>query len=229
MAAGASVAKPKSPDPQQAPSKRYQPGRIPNEYDLFLDNERTALAENLSVSGIREHQLQAKLGAQTQQLEIDGEIAGWRLLTIASMNGTDTAVFEKHATHRGAIVYVTESQGVIARIPKCIGDLSKIRPRPVNAPHVKLERGGRYKPGPDDAGNYILNSNEDPCYENVAALGNEYIGWSLVANEQAGPLKISVFQPDRNFPPDQSPTGRAGTLGARCCRRAIRSRESAAR
>ena len=197
MAAAGSVAKSKSPDPQQtASSSRYQPGRIPNEYDLFLDNERAALAEALSVSTIKEHQLQAKVGAQTQQLEIGGEIAGWRLLAIVSMNGTDTVVFEKHATHCGAIVYVTESQGVIARIPKGIGDLSKIRPRPINAPHVKLERGEGYKPGPDDGGNYILNSDEDPCYENVAALGKEYIGWSLVANEQAGPLRSLYLQPD---------------------------------
>ena len=43
---------------------------------------------------------------------------------------------------------------------------------------------------------YILNSAEDPCYENVAALGGEYIGWTLVANEQGGP-KVSLYvEPD---------------------------------
>ncbi len=51
-------------------------------------------------------------------------------------------------------------------------------------------------PGPDTAGAYILNSNEDPCYENVAALGPEYIGWSLVANEQAGPLRSLYLEAD---------------------------------
>jgi hypothetical protein len=180
----------------QSASGGYRPGRILNEYDLFLDGERDALAETVIVSEIKDHQLQAKVGSQTKQLQIGSEIAGWRLLTIASMNGTDTAVFEKHVTHRGAIVYVTESQGVIARIPKYVGDLSKIRPRQINGRHLKLERGERYKPGPDDAGNYILNSNEDPCYENIAALGSEYIGWSLVANEQAGPLRSLYLQAD---------------------------------
>ena len=47
-------------------------------------------------------------------------------------------------------------------------------------------------PGPTEPGNYILNSNEDPCYENVAALGAEYIGYTLAANEQAGALR-SLF------------------------------------
>ncbi len=196
VAAGASAANSNSWQSEPTANGRYQPGRIPNEYDLFLDGERNALAENLSISAIRDHQLQAKLGSQMQQLEIGNEIAGWRLLTIASMNGTDTAVFEKHVTHHGAIVYVTESQGVIARILKGIGDLSNIRPRQINAPHMKLDRGAHYKPGPDEAGNYILNSNQDPCYENVAALGEEYIGWSLVANEQAGPLKSLYLQAD---------------------------------
>ncbi len=196
IAAATAVVNSKSSPPALAASGGYQPGRITNEYDLFLDGERNALAETLSVSAIKDHQLQAKIGSQTKQLEIGSEIAGWRLLTIASMNGTDTAVFEKHVTHRGAIAYVTESQGVIARIPKGIGDLSQIRPRQINAEHVKLERGVHYQPGPDRAGNYILNSGEDPCYENVAALGKEYVGWSLVANEQAGPLRSLYLQED---------------------------------
>ncbi len=136
------------------------------------------------------------LGSQTKTLQAGEEIGGWKLLTIVSMNGTATAVFEKHVTHNGAIIYVTESEGVIARIPKGIGDLSQIRPRPVNAPEVKLARGTHYMPGPDLAGNYILNSNEDPCFENVAALGKEYIGWSLVANEEAGPLKSLYIAED---------------------------------
>ncbi len=32
---------------------------------------------------------------------------------------------------------------------------------------------------------------EDPRYENVAALGPEYIGWTLVANEQSGPRRCA--------------------------------------
>ena len=173
-----------------------QPGRIVNEYDLFLEGEREALAKDIVVLDFREDRLDAKLDLQTKELEIGDELAGWRLLTIVSINGTDTAVFEKHVTHQGVIVYVTKPQGVIARIPKGIGDLSRIRPRKINAPHVKLDRQTRYVAGPDVAGNFILNSQEDPCYENVAALGKEYIGWSLVANEQAGPLKSLYIEPD---------------------------------
>ncbi len=174
----------------------HAPGRIANEYDLLLPGEQAALAQSVTVSEIQNHQLVASLGAETKKLQFGDEIGGWTLVTIASMNGTRTAIFEKHVTHRGAILYVTEAEGVTARIPKGVGDLSKIRPRPVNAPEVKLARGARYVPGPDAAGNYILNSNEDPCFENVAALGEEYVGWSLVANEEAGPLKSLYLAPD---------------------------------
>ena len=124
-------------------------------------------------------------------------LGGWQLLTIAEVSGIQTAVFEKHVTNRGAIAYVTEQRGVIAYIPKYIGDISRVRPRPTNTPHgVRFERTPQYIPGPDTPGMYILNSSEDPCYENVAALGGEYIGWTLVANEQGGP-KVSLYlEPD---------------------------------
>src|SRR5690349_4952102 len=109
--------KPAREDAVAAPHGRYNPGRIPYEYSLFLS---------------------------------------W-------LNGTPTAVFEKHVTHQGMIAYVTP-MGEIARIPKRIGDLSKIRPRPTSTPHgVKFEREARYA-GPDVPGDYILNSQEDPSY-----------------------------------------------------------------
>ncbi len=187
---------PKPTAAQQPARAGYSPGRVPNEYDLFLPGEKEALAESVHAGNISGHRLEAQLGSQAKTLQAGEEIGGWKLLTIVSMNGTATAVFEKHVTHNGALVYVTESEGVIARIPKGIGDLSKIRPRPVNAPGVKLTRGPHYVAGPDLGGNYILNSNEDPCYENVAALGREYIGWSLVANEEAGPLKSLYIAED---------------------------------
>ena len=60
---------------------------------------------------------------------------GWHLLAVADMNGTATAIFEKHVTYQGVIAYVTKAEGVIDRIPKKIGNLSKIRPRPINTPH----------------------------------------------------------------------------------------------
>ncbi|MGH9697146.1 MAG: hypothetical protein ACRD5Z_23585, partial [Bryobacteraceae bacterium] len=134
---------------------------------------------------------------QSKALKRGDAIDGWHLLAVADMNGTPTAIFEKHATQQGAIAYVTEAQGVIDRIPKSIGKLSKIRPRPTNTPHgVRLTRGSHYIPGPDEAGQYILNSSEDPCFENVAALGKEYIGWTLVANQQAGPLRSLFLEAD---------------------------------
>src|SRR5579859_7619116 len=166
--------------PPRVPEGRYAPGRISNDYSLFLPGEREALTETPRVSRIDEASVTATLGSKTTTLKTGESIDGWRLVAaIGWLNGAATAVFEKHVTHQGAIVYVT-TDGEIARIPKRIGDLSKIRPRPANTPHgVRLERPARYIPGPDVCGDYIVNSDEDPCYENVAALGAELIGWTL--------------------------------------------------
>lgn len=173
------------------------PGRIPNDFSLFLSGEEEALKTTPTVSAIQGGGLTATLGGQSATLRIGEMLDGWQLLTIGNMNGVETAVFEKHVTHRGAIAYVTVERGLIAHIPKYIGDLSKVRPRPTNTSGgVRFERAAHYVPGPDIPGAYILNSSEDPCYENVAALGAEYIGWTLVANEQGGP-KVSIYlEPD---------------------------------
>ena len=48
-------------------------------------------------------------------------------------NGMPTAVFEKHVTHQGALVFVN-AERELARIPKQIGDLSKIKPREIISP-----------------------------------------------------------------------------------------------
>ena len=166
----------------------YAPGRIPNEFSLYLAGEEEALRAVPSVSGMSFNGVAVKAGSKSETLHPGEASDGWKLITTTDINGVATAIFEKHATHRGAIVYVTEQEGTIAWIPKQIGSLTRIRPRPTNNEHgMKLERAAHYAPGPDVTGNYILNSAEDPCYENVAALGAEYMGWTLVANEQGGP------------------------------------------
>ncbi|MBE7182211.1 MAG: hypothetical protein INR71_13585, partial [Terriglobus roseus] len=174
-----------------------EPGRIPNEYSLLLPGEKEALAKPPTVSGFSGGVVSAVHSGTTQQLRPGEHISGWMLLETLDINGTTTAVFEKHVTHRGAIAYVTELGGTIALIPKGVGDLSKIRPRPLNTgAGVKLERPMRMQPGPDVTGEFLLRSDQDPCYENVAALGPEYIGWSLVSSDGAGPERSIYLQPD---------------------------------
>ena len=152
-----------------------------------LENVRRSLirprVQKLSATG-----LEASLDPSAwRELSIGQEISGWQLHFVGDMNGVATAVFEKRMTHQGAFAYVTELGGTLALIPKQVGELSNIRARPINTSHgIRLDRS--QVPGPDVAGNHVLRSTEDPCYENVAALGEEYIGWSLVANEEAGPL-----------------------------------------
>ena len=176
-----------------AQSQSHAPGRIPNEYSLFLPGEEESLKSAPLISIIQSGRVTAAAKGQTHILHAGEILDGWQLLTVADMNGVETAVFEKYVTHRGAIAYVTVERGVIANIPKYVGDLSKIRPRPSNTSGgVRFERAPHYVPGPDVPGNYILSSSEDPCYENVAALGEEYIGWTLVANEEGGP-KASLY------------------------------------
>ena len=163
----------------------YTAARIPNEFSLFLPGEEESLKTAPSVSKMGSGALTATIGGRSASLGQGDFIEGWQLLAMGSMNGVETAVFEKHVTHRGAIAYVTESRGTIALIPKQVGDLSKVRPRPVNTSQgVRFARDAEYVPGPDIPGSHILNSSDDPCYENVAALGAEYVGWTLVANER---------------------------------------------
>ena len=180
-ASGASAAH--SQEKSHLPKGRYSPGRIPNEYSLFLPGEREALEKPPEPGPFR-------------NLHPGQMINGWQLLTIAGMNGSETAVFEKHVTHRGMFLFMTEAEGIILRVPKGIGALANIRPRPTNTPHIRFTREVPYVPGPDKLAAYILNSDEDPCYENVAALGAEYIGYTLVANEQAGPLRSLFLEAD---------------------------------
>ena len=172
----------------------YAPARIPNEYSLLLPGEKEALERAPKI--VRIEPSAVWLESSGQALRVGEAIDGWLLLAIAEMNGTLTAVFEKHVSYQGILIYATQQEGVILRIPKRLGDLSRIRPRPVNAPVVRFTRQSPYRPGPDRLSEYILNSSEDPCYENVAALGEEYIGWTLVGNEQAGPLRSLFLEAD---------------------------------
>lgn len=188
------------PGAQPAAKGKYRPGRITNEYTQFLPGEKEALQDVPKVLAFDGATVRAQHGGQTREVKLSEAINGWQLVaTIPWLNGIATAVFEKHVTHQGAISYVTE-QGEIAHIPKRVGDLSKIRPRPVNPPEKlgELKRPRQYVPGPDVYGNYILESNEDPCYENVAALGPEFIGWTLVANGDTGPQGAMWLEPDGN-------------------------------
>jgi len=182
---------------------RYHPGRIPNEYNLFLPGEREALAKSPRICETGMGWVICQGG---KRLQVGESVDGWRLLIILpALNGEVTAVFEKHVTHQGAIAYVT-TKGEVAHIPKHIGELSSIRPRPINTPDgVRFERPSPYVPGPDVCGDYILNSAEDPCYENVAALGPEMVGWTLVGNEEGGAEKSLWLEADgtsRQMNPD---------------------------
>ncbi len=180
------------------PSAPYNPGRIVNEYSLFLPGEKESLAHPPSISGAGNGSLLVKSASGMRRIHIGENYDGWQLVTISTeIDGVHTAIWEKHVTHRGAIAYVTELGGTIALIPKQIGNLANIRPRPTNNPHgIQFQREDNFVKGPDVPGDYILNSTEDPCYENVAAMGPEYIGWSLVANEQAGPLRSLYLEAD---------------------------------
>ena len=178
--------------------RRYSPGRIPNAYSLLLPGEADALARVPAATGFHPDTVVASArGGAVRPLRVGGAIDGWRLVAlIADLEGEPTAVFEKRVSHRGAIVYVTE-RGETARIPTGVGDLANIRPRPVNATgNARFRRPASFPNQPDAPGEFILGSDEDPCYENVAALGEEFVGWTLVANEETGPERSLWLEPD---------------------------------
>ncbi len=186
-------------DTSKAPQGSYRPGGIVNEFTCFLPGERDLLNQPIEIRHPHLDFLgvEARVAGEQRAVRIGQTIQGWKLLAVLPWhNGLPTAVFEKHVTHQGLIVYVNE-EGEIARIPKQIGDLSKIKPRSTNAKHgMKFARPAKFTPGPDHLGQYILNSVEDPCYENIAALGPEYVGWTLVSDEGVGPMKSLWLEPD---------------------------------
>ncbi len=176
----------------------YAPGRIPNEYSLLRPGEAEALARVPAVGGFTANGVTAAAnGRGARMLQMGESIDGWRLVAvIPELDGAPTAVFEKRMSHRGAIVYVT-GRGEVARIPTGVGDLANIRPRPINATaDAGFRRPASFPNQPDEPGDFILGSDEDPCYENVAALGEEFIGWTLVANEESGPERSLWLEAD---------------------------------
>ncbi|MDE3217719.1 MAG: hypothetical protein KGO03_15025, partial [Gemmatimonadota bacterium] len=160
--------------------------------------EAEALAAVPLVRGFRaDAVLAGPSAAAARWLKVGEEADGWRVVAlIPDLEGAPTAVFERHVSHRGAIVFATQ-RGEVARIPKGIGDLANVRPRPVNAAaDARFTRPADFPAQPDRPGDYVLGSDEDPCYENVAALGAELIGWTLVANEESGPQRSLWLEAD---------------------------------
>lgn len=101
----------------------YSAARIVNEYSAFLPGERAALATPPAIvqagpAGVLVRGASSGPSAASQTVSIGEAIDGWRLVSIFDMNGTETAVFEKHVTHRGAIAFVTAGRRTIALIPK---------------------------------------------------------------------------------------------------------------
>lgn len=178
----------RSPSQQPSGAAPDAQGRIENDYVRLLPGEREALRSTPRVISIGDQEMRVSLDSEIHVLHVGQSFRGWRFVAVLPwLNGIPTAVLEKHVTHRGVLVYLT-AQGEIARIPKFVGDLAQIRPRPVNPPPgIKFDRPREYVPGPDTLGNAILASPRDPGYENVAALGEEFIGWCLVANGETGP------------------------------------------
>jgi hypothetical protein len=182
---------------QPAATSGAEPGRIENLYVKFLPGEREALQWSPRLTAIHSNAVVVDFNGTPRQLVVGESNEGWYLAAIIPwLNGAPTAVLEKHVTHRGVLVYLT-MEGEIARIPKFLGDLSQIRPRPVNPPPgIHFERPARYLPGPDVLGQAVMDSKADPEYENVASLGEEFIGWTLVANEEGGPERSLWLQAD---------------------------------
>ena len=175
----------------------YAAASIPNDYYRFLPGERESLQKVPAIQSVSGGSVMLRDPGSRSPLAPGEAVDGWTLLTTVDMNGTPTAVLEKRTSYRGSIAYVTVDQGVIAQIPTFLGDIANVRPRAVTAPPEKrLKRGKGWRNGPDVAGDYILQATGDPSWESVAAVGEEFIGWGLVANEQTGPERSLFLEPD---------------------------------
>src|SRR5690348_17030065 len=83
--------------PQSKPEERlghYNPGRIPNEFNLLLPGEREALRNSPRVKSIDERSVTASLNSETKTLKTGEAIGGWQLVAVLPwLNGVSTAVF----------------------------------------------------------------------------------------------------------------------------------------
>lgn len=92
-------------------SGRYRPGRIPNEYSLFPPEEKAALEIPPAVKAVANGALIAQVAGHSMTMRPGEQLEGWRLLGVFTIEETPTAIFEKHVSHRGLLVYVTEQRG----------------------------------------------------------------------------------------------------------------------
>ena len=166
---------------------------------LFFRGEKEALAQKIEVSSIvmQYERVAAACNGEQKNLQVGDAIQGWRLMAILPWhNGMPTAVFEKHVTHQGTIAFIN-AERELGQDSQHVGELSQIKPRQIiSPPGLKFERPPEIVHEPDRLGAYILNSNQDPCYENVAAMGGEYTGWTLVSDEGVGVMKSLWLEPD---------------------------------
>jgi hypothetical protein len=172
--------------------------RIQNQFTLLLPGEKEMLAQPIRANRIslESASIDLQVGATSKTIKVGESAQGWKLLTIVPWhNGFPVAVLEKHATHQGVVAFLTPERE-LTRMPKQIGDLSQIKPRLSGVQEVRFKRPEKNAPRPDTVGQYVLSSDEDPCYENIAALGLEYTGWTLVSDEGVGPEKSLWLEAD---------------------------------
>src|SRR5271157_3502775 len=83
------------------PTGRYTPGRIVNEYNLLLSGEREELKNSPRVVSFGGAKATVRWGNDKKTMAVGEMIGGWQLVAILPwLNGTPTAVFEKHVTHQ---------------------------------------------------------------------------------------------------------------------------------
>jgi len=172
--------------------------RIHNDFTLLLPGEKEMLEQPIRANRIslESASIDLQVGNASKTIKVGESAQGWKLLTIVPWhNGFPVAVLEKHATHQGVVAFLTPERE-LTRMPKQIGDLSQIKPRLSGVQDVKFKRPEKNAPRPDTVGQYVLSSDEDPCYENIAALGLEYTGWTLVSDEGVGPEKSLWLEAD---------------------------------
>ncbi|MCL5671647.1 MAG: hypothetical protein M1423_10195 [Acidobacteria bacterium] len=87
---------------QPLPGEKYRPGRIVNEYSLFLPGEKEALKNVPKVLALDGATVRAQHEGQSRTLKVTETVNGWQLVAVLGLNGVATAVFEKHVTHQGA-------------------------------------------------------------------------------------------------------------------------------
>lgn len=82
---------------------------VPNEYSLRLAGEEDLMQRVPDVMKITDKTVTVQINDVLQTIQSNGTVDGWHLVAVIDIRDEPVAVFERHVTHGGMIVFISQS------------------------------------------------------------------------------------------------------------------------